>query len=234
MGLVTLAVVLFMLAWWRNLEKAAEAAKEREREERRLDRLEREERERLEDTRNSHWLRTGEGNFEDIQANNGVINYFDSRNYNATYPLRMTNAQFDAFTLAFLETALWSSTDDDDEPLVRGYEIADIDPASLERLRADCERFQASPAWQAALEDVSGDMRADWRRAYDCSVEECAGHDFWLTRCGHGAGFWVRGWNLGYRGWKEPHSSALDKLSKLFGNVDLHIGDDGKIYASLD
>ncbi len=85
-------------------------------------------------------------------------------------------------------------------------------------------RFQTSPAWQAAIEDESGDARADRRQGYECSIEESAGLDFWLTRCGHGAGFWDGDW-------KEPHAAALDALSKQFGNVDLYVGDDGKIYA---
>ena len=134
-----------------------------------------------------------------------------------------TKLQFDNFTLACLEAALGSSTGDDGEPLDRNYEIADIDPASLDRLMEDCKRFQASPAWQAAI-GSDDDPRADQWQRYSCTVEASAGHDFWLTRCGHGAGFWDGDWN-------EPHASALDALSKQFGNVDLYVGDDGKIYA---
>lgn len=51
-----------------------------------------------------------------------------------------------------------------------------------------------------------------------------AGHDFWLTRSGHGAGFWDGDW-------PEPAASTLDKASKEFGNVDLYVGDDGQIHA---
>ncbi len=51
-----------------------------------------------------------------------------------------------------------------------------------------------------------------------------AGHDFWLTRCGHGAGFWDGDW-------PEPAASVLTEASKEFGNVDLYVGDDGQIYA---
>ena len=48
--------------------------------------------------------------------------------------------------------------------------------------------------------------------------------DFWLTRNGHGAGFWD-----GDR--KAPHSDKLTELSKSFGQVDLFVGDDSRIYA---
>jgi len=48
------------------------------------------------------------------------------------------------------------------------------------------------------------------------------GHDFWLTRNGHGAGFWDRG--LGELGDK------LTSISKQFGESNLYEGDDGKLY----
>jgi hypothetical protein len=138
-----------------------------------------------------------------------------------------TKLQFDDFTLACLEAALRFSNDETSEsggnPLDQNYETANIDYSALVRLMENCERFQASPAWQAAL--AEDDPRTDRRQGYGCSVEESAGHDFWLTRCGHGAGFWSGDW-------KEPHASALYALSKEFGNVDLYVGDDGKIYAS--
>lgn len=55
-------------------------------------------------------------------------------------------------------------------------------------------------------------------------VYDRAGHDFWLTRCGHGAGFWDRG--LGDIGCK------LTEAASVYGSVDLYIGDDGLIYAA--
>lgn len=51
-----------------------------------------------------------------------------------------------------------------------------------------------------------------------------AGVDFWLTRNGHGAGFWDGGW--------PEHSDELTKLSKPYGSVDLYIGDDGLIHGT--
>jgi hypothetical protein len=130
----------------------------------------------------------------------------------------MSTLQFDQFTLACLEAALWSTSNDDDF-LDAQYDIRDFAPETLEKLKADCKSFQASQAWQAAI--AEDDPRAGRRQRYGC--EESGGHDFWLTRCGHGAGFWDGDW-------KEPHASALDALSKQFGNVDLYVADDGKIY----
>lgn len=44
----------------------------------------------------------------------------------------------------------------------------------------------------------------------------------WLTRNGHGTGFWDRG--LGERG------DALTKSAESFGDAVLYVGDDGRIY----
>ena len=137
----------------------------------------------------------------------------------------MTTVQFDDFTTAYLEAALWSSNDESTpqggEPIDRNYSVEDIDFASLARMLEDCAKFQASPEWQVAL-DAGVDA---YPGAGRYSIEEQGGHDFWLTRNGHGAGFWDGDW-------EEPHGDALDKLSKRFGEVDLYVGDDGKIHQS--
>jgi len=52
--------------------------------------------------------------------------------------------------------------------------------------------------------------------------DEQIGHDFWLTRNGHGAGFWDRG--LGDMGEK------LTEIAKSFGGCNAVLGDDGSIY----
>ena len=85
--------------------------------------------------------------------------------------------QLDKFTLAYIECALWSSTDDDGEPLDDQYGIDDIAPECLAQSVEDCKAFQEEHAGLlASLDD-----------------EQC-GHDFWLTRNGHGAGFWDGDW----------------------------------------
>jgi len=47
------------------------------------------------------------------------------------------------------------------------------------------------------------------------------GHDFWLTRNGHGAGFWDRGFARG---------DDLTEAAKTFGPVDVVMDDDGMLY----
>ena len=51
-----------------------------------------------------------------------------------------------------------------------------------------------------------------------------AGHDFWYTRNGHGAGFWE---NAG-----DPSADKLDRASRVYGPVDLYLGDDGEVHVA--
>lgn len=135
----------------------------------------------------------------------------------------VVNGRMDAFTRGFLETALWSSSDESTDaggdPLDQNYSIDDFDPKSLEGLAADCARFQEENA-----DDLAACYEAGIRGS-EAGDEFSAGHDFWLTRCGHGAGFWDGDY-------PEPQATRLTEASKAFGNVDLYVGDDGVIYAA--
>lgn len=114
--------------------------------------------------------------------------------------------KLDEFTQAYITAALWSSTDQHDTPLDSNYDESDITDETIAKIVEDCKNFQA----KADLTDYPN---------------ENAGHDFWLTRNGHGAGFWENDFGT-------PEScEQLTKLSKEFGEVDLYVGDDGKIYS---
>lgn len=125
--------------------------------------------------------------------------------------VKIGEVELDAFTRQYLNTALWFSSDTGDEPLHRNYEVGDIAVATLQEAKRECEDFQE--AQRELLE------QAYQTPGYD---EESAGHDFWLTRNGHGTGFWDRG--LGEVGDK------LSEVCKPYGSVDLYVGDDGKIH----
>jgi hypothetical protein len=131
--------------------------------------------------------------------------------------------KLDDFTRAFFECALWSSTDnsrdDGGDPLDDNYSIDDIAPVCLAALVAECARFQAENAKRL----TACDGRVT--RVSDSSHAAMAGHDFWLNRCGHGAGFWDGDW-------PEPYATQLSDASKVYGNVDLYVGDDKQIWAS--
>jgi hypothetical protein len=127
--------------------------------------------------------------------------------------------KFDEFTVAYIECALWSSTDDNDDNLDDNYSITDISPETLAKMVSDCEVFQ-----RENLEHIEkGFGGHDTANNEDFSCYGRAGHDFWLTRNGHGAGFWDGDW-------PESVATILTDSSKRFGVVDLYVGDDGQIY----
>ncbi len=123
----------------------------------------------------------------------------------------------DAFTDSYIATALWSSSDestpDGGLPLDQNYTYSDLSPETFAIMVSECARFQ-----------IANRELLDWAQLRDDCDASHQGHDFWLTRNGHGAGFWDGDYPV--------TGDALTTASKLFKPVDLYIGDDGKIYQS--
>ena len=121
----------------------------------------------------------------------------------------------DNFVTQYLEAALWSSLDESDEsggePMDQNYSIEDIEPESIARAVADCDRFR----------EVAGDMLDE----HDDPT--MAAHDFWLTRNGHGAGFWDGDWPT-----NGDALTALVGWRTEFPEVNLYVGDDGRIHST--
>jgi hypothetical protein len=111
------------------------------------------------------------------------------------------------FIVGYVDTALWSSTDDDFTPLDENYTPGDIATETKEEMREDCESF--IEAYSDDLQDIDAGQ---------------AGHDLWLTRNHHGAGFWSR--DLGELG------DRLTEAAHAEGTFDLYVGDDGTVYGS--
>jgi hypothetical protein len=89
----------------------------------------------------------------------------------------------------------------------------------LQKIILDCEKFQAEYGDEIKAAIETGNVKCgpdfdEWGRA---------GHDFWLTRNGHGAGFWDGDW-------PEPFATSLTHASKAFGECYFYFGDDGKLY----
>ena len=124
----------------------------------------------------------------------------------------------DEFVAAYIECALWSSTDDDGNSLDARFGNDDISTDVMSKAWADCDAF-----YSANRDDIEADD-APFSERYGSSAAR-AGHDFWLTRCGHGAGFWDGDW-------PEPAASRLTRACKAFPNIDLYVGDDGMIYGA--
>lgn len=109
----------------------------------------------------------------------------------------------DEFVTSYIETALWSSVGEDEKPLDDSYDESDVSESALKEFRKDCVAF---------LRDNAKLIGSKYR---------AAGHDFWLTRNHHGAGFWDGDWEDG---------DALTEAAHAFGSVDLYVSDDGKVY----
>jgi hypothetical protein len=120
-----------------------------------------------------------------------------------------------SFIRQYVRTLLWSTTGDDDEPLEDSYGIAGIAPEAMAKIQDDCSKFYA------AVESMGIDLDAEILT--DDDATEQAAHDFWLTRNGHGAGFWDGDWS-------EAVEDKLTKLAESFGEAYPYVGDDGMIY----
>ena len=140
----------------------------------------------------------------------------------------------DEFTRAYIEAALWSSTaygsDAEKEDIEEngeghfdtsfeslGYDQADLAPESLASMEKDCTSFQADNA--ELLERWYGEAGESPERA---------GHDFWLTRNHHGAGFWDR-WNGATP--QGQIGKQLTDAAHAYGESNLMMGDSELIYA---
>ena len=114
----------------------------------------------------------------------------------------------------YLECALWSSWDLCTERPLDELGAGAVADETFDDMACDVWRFLAT-CWGDVWEDFEIDLSG---------IEpEQLGHDLWLTRNRHGAGFWDRG--LGEIGDK------LTELAHSYGGITLYIGDDGKIYA---
>lgn len=111
------------------------------------------------------------------------------------------------FVIAYIACALWSTTDSNDVPLDQNYDSDDIAPPTKVQMTADCEAFM--DANTEALKDYPA---------------KAAGQDFWLSRNGHGAGFFEHDHGT------EDQCEALQKDAEVWGQFDLYIGDDDLIW----
>jgi hypothetical protein len=110
----------------------------------------------------------------------------------------------------YITCALWSSSRSHEDgrdlgSLDKDFSPEDIAEESRQAMEADVCSFLADNA------DDLADMEPSQ-----------IGPNFWLTRNGHGTGFWDRG--LGERG------TRLTSAAKAYGTANLNVGDDGRIY----
>lgn len=124
----------------------------------------------------------------------------------------------DEFTTAYLEAALWlldNETRDQIDANPYEADTAVLSDAAIATARKDCATFQTVHA------DILAAAYA--HPGYGSAAQ--AGHDFFLTRNRHGAGFWDRGL-------PDAIGKALTDAAEDAGEDDLYLGDDGKLYFS--
>ena len=114
----------------------------------------------------------------------------------------------------YIETALWSSLDDDNNSMDDNHSRDNLDPESDKEMRADCQKF---------LEDA-----VDLLEKIPDLDYSLVGHEFWLTRNHHGAGFWDSPERWGGR----DNADALTDLANKMGERYLYVGDDETVYQS--
>ena len=105
---------------------------------------------------------------------------------------------------SYLETLLWASGSEGEFDGITIYDFAEVD---VERSKSDIEAFinkiNENPAAIAEANE------------YD---ERMLGHNFALSRNGHGAGFF------------DDNNDLLQDIARNMKSVELYLGDDKKVY----
>ncbi len=104
----------------------------------------------------------------------------------------------------YIECAIWADMEPNE-----GANIGEVSPESLDLARTDIAQFLGFAKFQLPIyPDDAAQM----------------GHDIWLTRNGHGAGFWDRINLVGSLG------EILTQYAHDIGPREIYRGDDGRIY----
>jgi len=117
-----------------------------------------------------------------------------------------TPANLDAFTRGYLDCAEWLL----DEETAR-EDITEWHETAIARAVEDCADFQESNA-ELLIEYGTECNRDDY----------CAGMDFYLSRNGHGAGYFDRG--------NAPCFNKLQNAARIYSSAEPYLGDDGCLY----
>lgn len=123
----------------------------------------------------------------------------------------------EAILEGYIECALWSSSD-------ALSHLEDAQEYSLDEYVAEGNGELTKEARQQMEDDCKDFWQSNHAMLIASELEDSQiGHDFWLTRNGHGAGFWDRGL-------PEDIGNALTVASKVYSSADLYIGDDKNIH----
>jgi hypothetical protein len=171
-----------------------------------------------------------------ITANNYKNRFFEIIKEDIT-KLSLSQEELNDILKGYLETAIWTeeeqlsseivSIDDNDE---------DDENTELEKLIKIQNNFNSKPLLSFITDDIDVDSKIQAyndikkflegisKEAFDEAIKENdyfgLGMDIWLTRNGHGSGFFDRGYE---------HKEELEKAAKDLKESDLYITDDYKL-----
>ena len=119
----------------------------------------------------------------------------------------------------YLECAIWTEEERLKEENTEGYEgeIKNIIPDADLNIHNFSDNSKIK-----AYEDIKLFLKYAGN-AVDGIDEEQLGHDIWLSRNGHGAGFFDRGYD------DKIEKILMDSAHKI-GSADIYLGDDGLLY----
>ncbi|HEY8926181.1 MAG TPA: hypothetical protein VIU64_17485 [Polyangia bacterium] len=152
--------------------------------------------------------------------------------------VKLSTSERDEFTKGYISCALWCGVmvyEHDDCPCHEASENGDAyDADSCEcnpEMNSSSDEHDESELTSDALKQLTDDAHEFYAehaadlRASTLDMERC-GHDFWLTRNRHGAGFWDD------KGRGSEADAALDRLTKAshpYGEMNLVQGADMKV-----
>jgi hypothetical protein len=113
----------------------------------------------------------------------------------------------ESFTEGYIACMLWCGVIDD-EIMDDIPDVDMIDDETLKECKADCKDFYES---FGPLLKKTGVFN-----------HQLLGHDFYLTRSGHGTGFWDRDYG--------PVGDELTEMAVSYGSFSLYLGDDGYLH----
>jgi hypothetical protein len=136
-----------------------------------------------------------------VTTEGDVVSYLGFDNMDSMFDLD----SLDPMVRQYLETALWTEEKDTD------YGVSDFSSEAIKMATEDCNLFK-SRAEESGIQIQPEDL-GDF------------GHDFWLTRNGHGAGFWDKP-----EKYEKYGEDTLTDISNQFGTSNVEVGNDGKLH----
>jgi hypothetical protein len=150
----------------------------------------------------------------------------------------LSQSEINEILKGYIECALWTEEERLSDEMVNDEDDEDIDDMDeIEKLIYLQQNFSRKSLDSFFEEDIDGDSRIDAyldikkfiKLAGDDAIAEAIddngafqlGMDIWLTRNGHGSGFFDRNY---------IHEDSLTTAAQQLKSKDLVIGDDGKLY----